>query len=61
MPLVVGAALGPVGGGFEEGGGERASRAGGFEEGPRGGERVRMVALTFGVGERERERRRSSF
>ena len=54
--------LGPLGGAFI-GGGEadfldcvEGPEEGGFEDGPWGGERVRMVDLGSRIGDRERER-----
>ena len=65
VPLVLGNAsldLGPLGGAFV-GGGEadfldclEGPEGGGFEEGPRGGERVRTVDFGSRIGDRERER-----
>lgn len=67
VPLVLGNGgllldLGPLGGSFVGGGDAEVFDAlegpegGGLEDGPRGGERVRMVDLGSRVGDRERER-----
>lgn len=69
VPLVLGKGLlldlGPLGGAFV-GGGEGdvldcldGPEGGGLEDGPRGGERVRMVDFGSRAGDRERDRRRS--